>query len=147
MVTALDLLKKLEAFDVENVVERIFESTEEELVEAQRQQMLHGENRDGEKIGVYRSPTYADAKEKHNPLAGGYVDLRVTEAFYRGIYASVVGEELLISSFDEKADDLEDKYGEEIFGLNENYRVDFVVQELQPLFQQEVERALGLTFQ
>lgn len=147
MATALDLLKKLEAFDLEETIEKCFELTEDDIADTQREQMLHGENSQGEDIGYYRNSAYAELKERLNPLAGGTVDLKITGDFHKGIYATVIGEELVISSFDEKTDDLEQKYGDEIFGINDNYRTDYIDQELRPAFEQAVERELGLKFQ
>lgn len=142
-----ELIARFQELNFELLVERVVENTEEGIADRQREQLLHGETSTGAPIGTYRSPGYAQAKHTMNPLPGlGYVDLRKTGAFYRGIYAAVVGDELIIDSSDGKTPDLIAKYGEDIFGLNGEFRRRYVSDELKPALFKQIQAVTGLPF-
>lgn len=108
--------------------------TKDQLLNVQRDQMIHGISSQGDGIGLYRSEEYADKKYEQSPLAGyGNVDLRLTGDFYNAMKATPVEEGLAIYSTDKKAKGLEEKYGASIYTLSKLYKPKYIVV-LQPVF-------------
>jgi hypothetical protein len=142
-----DLLAKLNAMNVQHIAQTIFVATEESLEEIQRSQMEHGLNADGEPIGQYKQEWYADRKNMMNPLAGyGQVDLKHTGRFYDNITVAIINDELIIESTDGKNEALIEKYGENIFGINEDFKQRYIDEDLRPEFKKEIQKATGLRF-
>jgi hypothetical protein len=142
-----DLLKKIEAINVDHIAESIIESTEDVLIETQRAQMMAGLASDGGKIGEYKQELYAVKKHGMNPGAGfPNVDLRYKGDFQEKITAVVIGNELVIDSSDWKTGKLVDKYGERIFGLNEQFKKEYLTGALRPAFRVHIESITGLKF-
>lgn len=142
-----DLLRKIEAINVPDVADTIISVTEESLVETQRAQMMAGMASDGKKIGEYRQELYAIKKHAMNPGAGfPNVDLFYKGDFQEKITATVIGDELIIESYDYKAPALIAKYGERIFGLNEDFKNAYLTGSLRPAFIAHIESLVGLKF-
>ena len=101
-----------------------FLQTQEDYVELNLDQMLHGITSDGFVIGLYENEAYAIEKHIRNPLAGyGIVDLRDEGNFYAATYMSLNGNIISIQSADPKDPQLEKKYSTKIWGLTyENRR-------------------------
>lgn len=96
--------------------------------------MLFGERSDGKKIGKYKSVPYAVRKQAMNPLAGfKIVDLRLSGEFHGGIFADVREDKVVFDSLDSKTEDLVDKYGEKIFGLNQKNASEYSTNYLAPV--------------
>ena len=92
-----------------------------ELEDAQIDQMRLGMNADGVEIGRYRNPSYAEFKKSIGSKSKiGVVDLRVTGDFQSAIFGEVSKTSIEFDSRDSKTGKLVLKYGDEIFGLNEN---------------------------
>ena len=118
-------LRLMESFDVRQAIMSIVSSKDflmEEVVNQVIDQMEHGLNGDGKKIGKYdvkNSTYYARKKYEINPLAGyGYVDLMYTHDFVRNLFAEINGDSIHIDSTDWKSEMLQDEYGENIMNLN-----------------------------
>jgi hypothetical protein len=127
------LIENMERLDVREIVGDSLEATKGEIVEFQKGQMLSGEASDGDKIGKYKSKDYARNKYNQNPRAGyGNVDLKLEGPFQLNIKAVVFSDSLHIFSTDEKNDDLVNKYGLRIFGLNVPYTAEYVRLYLEP---------------
>ena len=110
--------------------------TREDYLNAQREQMLVGEDRNGEKIGDYRSKIYGEMKLVMNPRAGGNVDLKLKGGFHEGLILRPKNERIFEEySLDWKNDMLSEKYGVSIFLLNpkhlEPYRQQFFLPALR----------------
>lgn len=148
-MTFTELNQTIQKFDAEQVVEEVYEQTKEPLADLNAVQLLQGLSAKGRNLKSYASPLYAEMKNRMNPLPGyGNPDLRLTGAFYRGIYASNQSGSLSITSTDSKTPDLEKKYGElNIFGLSEKFRIEHVVENIEPAFKKEIESVTGLTMQ
>jgi len=70
-------------------------------------------------IGTYKSDSYALFKQSRNPKAGGKVDLILSGRFVKGFYVESLGNSRFIfMSTDEKSTLLQEKYGKDIMGLN-----------------------------
>jgi hypothetical protein len=122
-MTTDDMLMAAQRLNLPELIEQTMEDTKTAYVGAQQQQMLHGLTSNGEQIGRYRSAKYAAAKAQLNPLAGeGNVDLRLTGAFFEGMFLDVRGSDAFaVDSTDEKSPQLQEKYGAVIFGLGGDY--------------------------
>ena len=145
---AFELLDKLEALDMNAVLDTAFASEAflTVVVQSQRSQMLHGLNSEGKRIGRYRNEPYAITKYQMNNLAGfGFIDLKLTGSFHAGIFAQSDNGEMEIASMDEKSEMLESRYGEngDIFGLADEMKGD-AVEVLQQELTKGVKYETGL---
>lgn len=120
MATILDMLKRVELIDINEEAMEALSELSGDIVEIQKDQLLHGETVTGDKITPdYAFESYADWKSQKNPLAGvGTPDLRLTGAFYDGVFFRINGTEWEMSSTDSKTEDLTEKY-RDIFGLQD----------------------------
>lgn len=145
MATTLDIVKRFEGLNVDTVSQEAMEQVTTPLKEKQKDQLLSGLNRMGEQIGKYRSPAYAKKKYAMNPLPGeGIPDLKLTGAFHREVYAEVRGDKVIVDSTNDKTQALVNKYGEKIFGLNTEKKIEFIKEDLKPAFIREIKKTLKL---
>lgn len=145
MVAVQDLLDRVNDLDIGEESRTAISDTADEMILAQQQQMLHGLDAKGEKIGEYKNPLYAEAKHRFNPLAGfGNVDLRLTGSFYAEQYVLVKTDEFVMDSSDEKADALTKKYGDDIFGLSPDYEAEYIDNYLEPVLIDNVSKKIEL---
>jgi len=114
--------------NIDKFILSAIEDTAQQLEEVQRDQMRIGENAEGKDIGKLRNRNYAKRKKaKGGKARFGVADLKNTGDFYDGIIAKVENKIIELTSTDKKTDLLEDKYGEVIFGLNENSKEDYIL--------------------
>lgn len=145
MGTINNLRRKFEALDIDKVARKSMENTTEEMANIQAEQMMHGFNSFGNKIGQYKLEPYAEKKNRMNPLPGfGVPDLKLTGAFYRGINVKISGEMVITDSSNIKSEGLQKRYGPEIYGLDEQYKGEFLREALQPEFGSLMEQETGL---
>lgn len=106
-----------------------FEATMPNFVELQKNQLYHGLNQDGSKIGEerpYRSRQYAKEKHAMNPLPGeGNPDLFLTGETYEGLKADVGDKAISIMSTDEKFEGLQGYYVKAFAGLGGLYLAEY----------------------
>ncbi|PHJ59272.1 hypothetical protein VF04_35005 [Nostoc linckia z7] len=104
------------------ITARAMQDSKQVAEAAQRDQMLHGKDKNGNPIGKYRSGVYAIDKYRLSSLAGlGFADLKLTGAFHRGIFLKVNGDSYGFDSTDSKTGKLTTKYGDRIWGLSAPY--------------------------
>ena len=145
MTTVLQLRERIRSMDIDVISQNSIEETKDEIVKKQKEQLLQGLNAKGEKIGRYRSNKYARAKNQMNPLPGlGVPDLKLTGAFHAGINVTINTETFKTESTDSKGPDLEAKYGNEILGLNEESKDEYVKESLRPEFLKRIRKITGL---
>lgn len=142
MKTVNGLLKQFEAIQINDVVFASMVETEVEYVKKNQQQMLSGYNSEGNRIGRYANPVYKAKKTQMNPLASGYVDLKLTGKFQGDMFARTDNEGYLVGSEDKKTNILQEKYGEEIFTLSTNNRGKFIEESLLPVTIEKVSNKL-----
>lgn len=111
--------------NIESITAESIRNSSDVGVKLQQSQMLLGLASNNKKIGVYRDSNYRNLKKQMNPDADGFVDLRLTGAFYRAIKIDVTNSIFTFTSNDSKTGKLLNKYGDKIFGLNDNYRQQF----------------------
>lgn len=126
------LIDNVSAISFNQVIEEAIEQTAPELIKQQQAQMLTAQNSDGGVIGYYASPAYKARKLAANPLAGGKVDLKLTGDFQRSIFVDPRLGSVVIDSGDSKAGMLIEKYGENIFGLNDKSMANYNPEHLAP---------------
>lgn len=133
-MTIDELYNNTAKLNVQNIVTDSIDATKNKLRFLQRLQLLHGERSTGKKIGRYKNAHYAVMKFQQNPLAGmGYIDLRLTGAWYKDIFIEVRDGAVIFDSGNEKTDELFKKYnGETLLGLNVNYMSEYVESYLEP---------------
>jgi len=109
-----------------------------------KEQLMDGNEKTGYQISPsYRTHKYARAKQSMNTRPPyGIPDLRLTGEFYRGFEVKTFVDRFEISSTDEKTNDLIDKYGEDIFGLNEENKVKYWNENLQPAIVRHIKGKL-----
>lgn len=137
------LERKLTRLPIEmekRIIPNSVKRTQQELEDTQAFQMQLGKTVDGLDIGVLKNPAYGRRKKRRGGIAPeGMVDLRDTGAFQEGIRAQIVNDGIFLDSVDKKRDDLVEKYGEDIFGLNED-SLGIYRQILTPVINFEVQR-------
>lgn len=119
---------------IEWIVARTLDVHRDDVVRLNRQQLQAGTNADGSLIRPFYKPlTVRIKKAKGQPA--DRVTLRDTGSFYGGMYAQrTAGGLLEVSSTDDKTEALQDKYGDQIFGLSEASR-EQLVRLMQPTLQ------------
>jgi hypothetical protein len=138
MRTINSMISATQGLDLQFLIENSLIETAEDYKGLQKDQMLHGLASDGTQIGKYRNPQYAAKKAEMNPLAGqGNVDLRLTGDFFAGIFTDVRADSIIVDSADQKSSALQSKYGEKIFGLDDDSKAEYVEQ-VRPVFIQMV---------
>lgn len=149
MSTIHSMHRRLKAFDVEKAAKEAIESVADNIADLNAQQMYAGKRADGSDI----TPEYSDYTielKKEKGQVADRVTLKDTGAFYAGINVRVEGSNVVIDSFDDKTEDIIDKYASKksnIFGLNSQFHSDLNSEFLQPAFSKLVENALKLKMQ
>lgn len=144
MGTAAELLKDLQAVNVEQVAKDSITATLPDYTEANRRQMLEGKGKD-RNIGRYRNPQYAAFKSQLNPKPGrGNVDLKLTGSFQDKMKAVLTGSDIDVSSSDNKESGLIEKYGGQIYGLNVKSQDEYNQESFLPQLFQNIEKLTGL---
>lgn len=149
MTTILDMIDTLKTVDVEGDTAQAVAETHADYERMNAAQMLQGKGKDGKKIGTYRSMSYARMKAQMNTFLASIVpsnvDLKLTGAFHKGLTMKLSGQDISMTSTDSKADELEKKYGENIYGLNEETAGTYAHGFAFPAFMQIFARKTGLT--
>jgi hypothetical protein len=117
------LISNVESLDIKGLIRESVDENRDELIRLQKDQMLHGYDSLGKRIGKYKNKKYAIKKHALNPLPGlGFKDEKLTGSFQNEIFIDARNEGVVFSSLDEKTPDIIDREGENIFGLNEAYQ-------------------------
>lgn len=94
---------------------------------------------DGKTLMSYRSRNYEIFKSKLNPIAGGAVDLILTGKFVDAMYLLKPNNgRYLFGNTDSKKNILTQKYGANIFGLNQNVFTKFQIDIIKPRFIRKI---------
>lgn len=126
MGTISELLERLELVDLKTQTEVILENTSENVIALNQKQLyVGGVDADGKSLEAYKWKEYAAYKARRNPSHPGIPDLYDTGDFYRGFEVELLGgAKFTLSSTDEKATALEQKYGQ-IFGLTDENEIQY----------------------
>lgn len=115
-----DTIKRLKAFDPQEVVAQVVADNDDVIVEMNTDDQLfaRGVNRNNVAIAdyaPYAGQTILFKELKNQPT--DRVTLRDSGDFHNSFYIELLGDGFEIKAVDEKTEELEMKYGEEIFGL------------------------------
>ena len=139
MTTVLDVIEYLESLNVEREAKVAIGLTSEFILDLNREQLIHGKRADGT-----RMPNYSRASVVVYGKPAGPIMLYDTGNF-QGSFKLDVGSEALQILADDP-NDLEGRYGEEIYGLDktnqEYYNQDIFLPELA----KGIEEITGLKF-
>ena len=121
-----DMMEAVQQLDVDSIIQDTLIETREQYTELQVQQMLQGKRSDGKNIfristgSDEYSDAYAKKKGKKKPI-----DLHDTGEFQFEIFMDPRDTEIFIDSADPKSGMLQKDYGEEIFGLDDQFQADY----------------------
>lgn len=147
MSTALELIEAMTPLRIYQEASIAIELKSEDITELNRQQMMKGKKSTGDQIGIYSWILYALEKASMNPAAGLMnVDLKYTGSFQGAMSTIINGDEIDIDSMDSKANELETKYGSDIYGLTGDSNRKFVEDSFMPVFSKQIEDKTGLKF-
>jgi hypothetical protein len=147
MRTINSLLQSVQKVDLPFLLENSMIETAPDYVEIQREQMFSGIQSDGkeiERIGAnykgYAPRTIQEKRRKGQPT--DRITLKDTGDFYFEIFADARAEGYVVGSADSKSDDLQEAYGEKIFGLSDKPKASFI-SKLQPEAVRQTEKQLN----
>ena len=120
---------------------------EEETIKGLKEQdFLEGDiYGDGKTLVGYKSKDYELFKAKKNPLAGGAVDLIVTGSFVNAMRLLKPKQgKYTFGNTDKKRNILKERYGDNIFGLNQNVFSKFQKDILLPRFIRSIKKIANI---
>jgi hypothetical protein len=148
MATCQDLIDNLKAFDVKSEAVKVIVANKSEYLNRNKDQFRKGMRPNGFPIGKYKLKWYADMKFAQSSEAGfGNVDLELDKGYKLGMWLKVDGEDILVSSSDDKADKLEAQYHKDsnpIYGLSSENQQSFNYDVFLPGFLAVIEQKTGL---
>lgn len=148
MASPMDLLESLQDLDIDQVASDSLKEHEETIAEMNASQLAQGRKSDGK----YITPEYADLtielKKKKSGLAAvtDVVTLFDTGSHYKNLYAEVKDKQIEYGSRDSKSEALQEKYGQNIYGPDDDSKDELVEGFLKPTFEQKIEEKTGLVF-
>ena len=104
---------------MKQLVDEIILSDNEKLKAQKIKEFELGLRPDGNRIGTYRDPDYAEYKLQQNPLADGYVDLLLTYRTARSLFVRIENKGYIFGIND--VHNLVGRYGQDILGLNQEW--------------------------
>ena len=138
---------------LKNLVNIEIINDEEKLVNIKKQQYIVGDIFSNGKKAKYSKKSklvkdgnelYRDFKNKLNPKAGlGNVDLILGGSFINSFFLEEKGEGYIFAATDSKADDLLDRYGEDIFNLSQKAFNNFLIKYVKDDFTKVLKKQLG----
>jgi hypothetical protein len=144
MATIGKVLRNWKQLNLLNEAMKAITDVKEDVVEINKSHMQQGENKNGGRIGEYRSAIYGDMKARMNPRAGGYVDLILTGAFTNAMYLKMQNKGFAIDSNDRKKRKLVSKYGNDVFGLGDKGRKELVDKSYRTALMTRVRKVVKL---
>ena len=139
MTDVLDLIETLNNLNIKDEVVKAIQATTDEIAFANTDQLMHGTRSDGSMMPPY-SPVSVSKYHKPN----GPIRLYDTGAFHKSFKAKADSSGFIIDAVD--LYDLEDRYGETIYGLNDLSQEFYNEEEFFPIFSDNIEQKTGLRF-
>lgn len=110
-------LKNTKEENLDKGILKVIDDYKHVAIDLNTSQLMAGEDSTGKMLDPYRSPSYASLKLFLNPR--GVTDLRLTGAFQESFFIKDSKFPISFSATDEKTSELINRYGDQIFGLNE----------------------------
>ena len=147
-VSAAEMLRRLQTLkkkNLQNIVKELLIKDEETIIILKEQDYLEGDiYGDGVTLRRYRSVNYELFKSRKNPLAGGAVDLIDTGEFVNAMQlVKTKYNKYIFKNNNLKSKLLEDKYGKDIFGLNQSVFDKYQNDIIRPRFIKELQKILN----
>jgi hypothetical protein len=143
----------LNKYHLKDLVNEEIINNEEKLVDVKKQQYLVGDIFSNGRKAKYSKKSrvaegstelYRDFKNRLNPKAGlGNVDLILSGSFINSFFLEEKGNGYIFKATDSKADDLLERYGEDIFDLNNKAFNDFMIKYVKKPFTLALKKQLG----
>jgi hypothetical protein len=144
--------------NIEKQISTIIDDTKEEIVKKNRQQLLDGIKSDGTEITPsYLNDPYFKTKEAaqrysnwkdkitpSNKRKSGTPNLYINGFYHNSIKLDVKGEIFKIQSTASIGNDIERKYGENVYGLTTESTKAYISETFYPLFKQYIENTTQL---
>lgn len=140
-MTIYELQRNVIKLDVWKILDEVLNQFSPELIDLNLSQLEKGQAADGTSVGTYRDSEYAKFKKAIGSISSPKVDLKVTGDFYAGFIAKIQSRFIEIESKDAKADDLESRYGSEIYGLTDKNLSEYV-DLILPYYVDEIKKQL-----
>lgn len=140
MATIKEMLDRLNNMDFDSIATDCVIETEDQLLDVNKDQLLHGMDASGRDMPDYRNIDYGQLKERMNPNNLGKWDLRFSGRLFNNMSIIFSGRTFLIDT----SVDYANKYifG---FGIYENQWLDFYrANYLYPLLSQRVKEVLNI---
>lgn len=149
MATVLDLLDNLKDLDVAEEARKAVNETAHHMADLNREQLAAGYDARGHKLTPhYSSKSYAVKKNAMNPEPGmWHPDLMLTGAFTESFKVSASGDDIEFEASDPKADDLLERYGDDVLGLFDTQQEYYNERIFFPEFAGAIAEATGLKFE
>lgn len=141
MLTIKGLYNRVKELNIDEVIDKAFDGTTEDLAEINSQRMLDGVKSDGSVMPDYSYRSVVVFGKEPGPII-----LKDTGAFQQSIIVKRNGNIITTKSTDSKNDLLVNEYGEEIFGTGGNYKKEYLKESLRPALNKEIKAITGLKF-
>lgn len=143
MSTIFEVAERVARLDLLKECQIAIGQTSKEMIKAQQKQRWDtGEDGKGRRMKPYKSAVYRELKIEagHNDVT----DLNLTGATDAKMFVDVNGDEFEINSSGPLVSKLEDKYGPDIYGLNENHIGAYIEKDFFPQLKNQIEKITGL---
>ncbi len=144
-MTPKGLYDKIAAMNINEIIDKAFDVTADNLADINRERMNDGLRADGTE-----QPHYSYISQKVYGYPDEPIKLKATGAFQAGIEVKRDGNVIHTSSTDPKTKKLEKKYGEaygtSIFGTSGDYKKQYLADHLRPALHKGITAATGLKF-
>jgi hypothetical protein len=137
MRTVWQVLEKVKEIDAVKLMVQAMQEPAPVYIEQQKLQMYDGINSQGLAIEPEYHPFTVIEKERKGQIST-HVTLKDTGDFYNAIYIENRATDFLIDSKDRKSNTLQEKYGDEIFGLDTDYKQPYLEQVQKQIYVKTV---------
>jgi hypothetical protein len=138
--------RRLKGFELLEVVQEAVIETSADIITLNQGQMSLGKRADGTEI----TPSYSDLTimlKDEKGQESRWVTLRDTGNFWNDMFVDVGNSSYEVGSADAKAAKLEKKYGQKIFGLSKESKIEeYIPLYLLPAVQSRITKRLGFKF-
>jgi len=147
MATINTLIKRFKEIDTNAIAFDTMFETKEVAAELNADQINKGLRSDNTVM-----PDYSKASVLFYGKQPGPIRLRETGAFQAGFFVTIQGDKVVFDSTDEKRDMLiegegdREGYGIEVFGLNSEYKKEYIDEAVRLVFKSKIETATGLKY-
>ena len=145
-MTGIDLLETIEGVDVASEVYASIDETVDQIADLNAAQMAAGLDSKGDRMNDY-APFTVRYKKEFGKGFGAFTDHRTlffTGKHYQGLYVKrLPGDELEYGSTVSYADEIQEREGEDIYGLNVDSREEYEIVG-GAVFRKRMEEATGL---